>query len=252
MDELDDKLKSIPKPILKLEMKQKMYEKIISPKEAMADKVLVFLLSIIFIYVGFIITGNFIGLFIYYPISELLSFFNISDSISNTFMNIMEFIRLLIVIIVSYVLAAKVSDYVTTLQWSFIIKLILTFIICLIIAHKLFAPYFYTDQYLKNRAEAIIERHYEIFDIHLTEDEYNKKSKKVYGMKRLLTDHYKREVELVELHEISFERRYARFFYKVAVTEKIATNGKEELTTNIITYEFYSKNGIFYMNGWSQ
>ncbi|MGY3718109.1 hypothetical protein ACWE42_21575 [Sutcliffiella cohnii] len=106
--------------------------------------------------------------------------------------------------------------------------------------------------YLKTRAEAIIERHYDIFDIHLMEDEYNKQSKKVYGMKRLLTDHYKRDIELVELNEISFERRYARFIYKVAVTEKITTKSKEELTTNIITYEFYSKNGIFYMNSWSQ
>ncbi|AST93796.1 MULTISPECIES: hypothetical protein [Sutcliffiella] len=247
LDDLDERLKSVPKPTLKLELKQKMHEKIISPKEAMTDKILAFLLSIIFIWIGFMITGNTVERFIFYPLDPLIT----NESIYKGITTLLTIIIILLVFILSYWLACKVSDYVTTFRWSFSIKVLLVLVLILLVSHKLFAPYFYTEQYLKSRAESVIQMEYDLYDENLSQEEFNKKAKKVYGMDRVLTDHYKRDVELIELNEISFERRYARFIYKVAVTEKVTINGKEELSTNIYKYEFYSKNGLFYLNGWS-
>ena len=253
-DKIDKLLQTIPKPTLQSGQKQKMYEKIVSPKEAFTDKVLVLLLSLIFIYFGFILFANIVYLFIFDPIYNLLSLLPIGD-FNNAYQLITAFIFLIVIVIGSYVLAGKVSDYITvTFRKSFWLKLLLTVVMAFLISHKFMAPYFYTDNYLKNRAEQLIELRYEMYDANRTEDELQKLAKKVYvnsGAHVVFQlEHYQQDKKLYKIEGLGLERRYGTYFYKVAVTESSIENGEEKIDTHYYTYIFERERGKFYMNGY--
>ncbi|WP_100333853.1 ABC-2 family transporter permease [Bacillus alkalisoli] len=241
---LDQKLKSIPKPTINIKRKQKMYEKIISTKEVVTDKILVFLLSILFIYLGFkLVSGTFDG-YIFYPLQLILSKFEDLYTILTIFISILAIIA---IFVISYVFAYKVSDYLSTKNKSFSIKIVLTFLIMFFIAHNLMAPYFYTENFLKNRAVQLIEMQHELYDEELTEEKFEKITKNVYGENRYTS---KNNLELLEIKEIKFERRYSRFIYTAEITVKETRDGQENIEKYTYNYEFYSKRGKFYMSGW--
>ena len=254
-DKIDKLLQSIPKPTLQLGKKRKMYEKIISPKEAFTDKVLVLLLSLIFIYLGFTLLANIVSVFIIDPIYNLLNLLPIGN-FNNAYQLVTALIFLVVIVIGSYVLAGKVSDYITfTFRKSFRLKLLLTIVMAFLISHKFMAPYFYTDNYLKNRAEQLIELRYEMYDGDRTEEELKKLAKKVYinsGSHVIFQlEHYQQNKKLFRVEGIGLERRYGTYFYRVAVTESSIVNGEEKIETHYYTYTFQSERGRFYMNGYS-
>ena len=254
-DKIDKLLQSIPKPTLQLGKKRKMYEKIISPKEALTDKVLVLLLSLIFIYLGFTLLANIVYVLILDPIYNLLSLLPIGD-FNKAYELVTAFIFLIFIVIGSYALAGKVSEYITfTFRKSFWLKLLLTVVMAFLISHKFMAPYFYTDNYLKNRAEQLIELRYEMYDADRTGDELQKLAKKVYvnsGAHVIFQiEHYQQDKKLISVEGLGLERRYGAYYYRVSVTESSIVNGKEKIVTNYYSYIFERERGRFYMNGFS-
>lgn len=237
MDNLDQKLKAIPKPTLNKKRKVELYEKIISPQEAFTDKLLVFLLTIVFFYISLQV-----HYYIFYVISSGLDFVlsGWSGRLATIVEELIGWVLLLLLFIFSYVIACKVSDFIQTRRKSFLIRIIAVLLLLFIVAHSLFAPYFYTDQYLLSKAQRLNELRYELYDTELTEKEFEKLYGKVYGDKSLailLKDQYVEKQELISSEVVEMKRNYNFYNFRVVNTEKSLNDQGEEVIEKI-DYQF--------------
>lgn len=156
----------------------------------------------------------------------------------------------LVAIIFSIWLSLRIARWMTRIRFQMPIQLVTGLLITLFFVHQMFAPYFYTEQYLKKIGTEKIEIYLELSEEKVAQKEGKRLAKSalsdLFAFSTIEQNRYQ-QGELINLKVIDFKREVNIYQLKVQVKQQYGT----KVETSNFLFTLSQEYGKFKLDGYT-